>query len=171
MPGPPPKPTAIKEAEGNRGKRRLNRAELAEHPEAPKCPAHLSSLAKREWRRLVPILLRRRILREEDLFNLANVCEAWSVLVSARKTMSSLPEDTRHLVKVGAGVMVNPLHYIIRDQIKIIQSIGAEFGFSPSARARLLVDDDLAAIAAGDHLESMLTGPAQHDASDPVVVH
>ena len=54
--GPPPKPTALKRAEGNPGKRRLNDFEPQPLEIAPRCPPHLDELARQEWKRIVPIL-------------------------------------------------------------------------------------------------------------------
>jgi P27 family predicted phage terminase small subunit len=51
---------------------------------APECPGHLDAEAKREWRRLVKMLLRVRILTEADGLVLANLCPACSTLVKAQ---------------------------------------------------------------------------------------
>ena len=50
--GRKPKPTAIKELEGNPGKRPLNDAEPKPVRKAPPCPKWLEPEAKKEWRRL-----------------------------------------------------------------------------------------------------------------------
>ena len=54
--GRPPKPTALKILEGNRGKRALNTDEPKPKSGAPKCPSFLSPEAKKEWRRIVRAL-------------------------------------------------------------------------------------------------------------------
>ena len=50
--GRKPTPTAIKELEGNPGKRALNDREPKPQKKAPACPKWLEDEAKKEWRRL-----------------------------------------------------------------------------------------------------------------------
>lgn len=159
MMGRPPKPTAQKAAAGNPGKRPLNKSELNQEVKAPTKPADLSPHAKKLWPQFVRLFKKRGILREEDGPQLAILVEAISMLREARAALNKLPPDTRLLIKAGAGVQVNPLLYIIRDQIRAINRIGAEFGLSPAARTRIQYDDgpgtptsgaaDLDAILAG----------------------
>ena len=51
-----PKPTAIRRLEGNRGKRAWNHAEPMPPDTLPRCPEHLSEVARREWRRVARTL-------------------------------------------------------------------------------------------------------------------
>ena len=48
--GRKPTPTAIKELEGNPGKRPMNSAEPRPEKKAPPCPKWLEPEAKKEWR-------------------------------------------------------------------------------------------------------------------------
>ena len=48
--GRKPKPTAIKELEGNPGKHPLNASEPKPKKKAPACPKWLEPEAKKEWR-------------------------------------------------------------------------------------------------------------------------
>ena len=50
--GRKPKPTAMKELEGNPGKHPLNTSEPKPNKKAPACPKWLEPEAKKEWRRL-----------------------------------------------------------------------------------------------------------------------
>lgn len=54
--GRKPKPTAMKELEGNPGKHPLNTSEPKPNKKAPACPKWLEPEAKKEWRR--PRILR-----------------------------------------------------------------------------------------------------------------
>ena len=65
--GRPPKPTAIKELEGNPGKRPLNKNEPKPKAKAPKCPPWLESDAKKEWRRLSKELEAMGLLTQVDM--------------------------------------------------------------------------------------------------------
>ena len=54
MIGRPRKPTALKRAEGNPGKRPLNEREPKPESATPRCPAWLDDESGVEWRRVVP---------------------------------------------------------------------------------------------------------------------
>src|SRR5207249_61429 len=83
-----PKPTAVKNAEGNPGHRAINRAEPKPRVIVPECPSHLDSRARKEWRRLIPILLDMKVLTQADQIALANLCASYSRLVEAQKELS-----------------------------------------------------------------------------------
>jgi len=159
--GRKPKPTAEKAAAGNPGKRPLNLGELTQAVKAPPRPRDLTPAARKHWARYVKLFLRRGILREEDGPQLANLCEAIATLSEARAALAKLPADTRLLVKAGAGIQVNPLLYIIRDQVQTINRIGAEFGLSPSARTRLTYDEGTVTASGADSLENLIGGGAE----------
>jgi P27 family predicted phage terminase small subunit len=141
MMGRPPKPTAIKAAEGNRGRRPLNKRELATSPEIPRPPKWLDSFARAEWKRLAPVLFELGVIRPADQTMLASLCTAIGTLVAARRQLDSLPEEARLLVKSKSGVRINPLVFLVKQQIELVHRIGAEFGLTPAARARLLTDE------------------------------
>ena len=54
--GRKPKPTALKQLEGNPGKRQLNEHEPVPPKSTVRCPAWLEPEAKKEWKRLAPSL-------------------------------------------------------------------------------------------------------------------
>src|SRR5882672_4123384 len=108
--GPAPKPTALKRAEGNPGKRPLNHSEPQPRPTAPRCPDHLDERAKKEWKRLVPILRRMKVLTEADWMALANLCQTWSTLVKAQEKLTEMGI----LYKSPSGyVMQSPLLAVV----------------------------------------------------------
>jgi len=86
--GPTPKPTAIELAQGSPGKRSINHAEPRPRAIVPKCPAHLDERAKKEWRRLVPILTQMRVLTEADGIALGNLCQTYSTMVRAQEKLN-----------------------------------------------------------------------------------
>ena len=150
MIGRPPKPTAIRAAEGNPGKRKLNRGELRQLVEAPKMPRDLSPVAKKEWRRLAKVFLERGIIRPEDQDQLANLCETIATLKEARAELRK--KKRGRLIQKG---QVNPLIYLIRDHVRMVNRLGAEFGLSPAARTRLTYDEQA---SDADDLEALLGG-------------
>ena len=65
--GRKPTPTAIKELEGNPGKRPLNQNEPKPKKTAPSCPKWLDKEAKKEWRRLAAKMEQMGVLSEVDM--------------------------------------------------------------------------------------------------------
>ena len=65
--GRKPTPTAIKELEGNPGKRKLNDKEPRPEKKAPSCPKWLEPEAKKEWRRLAKKMELMGVLTEVDM--------------------------------------------------------------------------------------------------------
>jgi P27 family predicted phage terminase small subunit len=133
--GPAPKPTAIKQAEGNPGKRRLNSDEPEFEARIPKTPSHIDEQAKKEWRRIAPMLLRNHVLTEGDYMALANLCQAWATLKRLQGLLNDAPSL---LVKTPAGyVQQTPLFSMINRQMTLVNRLCAEFGLTPSSRSRV----------------------------------
>ena len=147
--GPIPKPSAIARAEGNPGKRRLNDAEPQPRATVPRCPDHLDEHAKKEWKRLVPVLRRMRVLTEADWMTLANLCQTWSTLVKAQTKLTEMGI----LYKTPSGyVQQSPLLSVVNQCVDTITKLSREFGLTPAARSRIMAqtepepEDDLMAI-------------------------
>jgi P27 family predicted phage terminase small subunit len=103
---------------------------------APACPDHLDAEAKREWKRLVKLLLRTRVLTEADGLALANLCQAWSTLVKAQKKLN----ESGLLLKTPSGyVQQSPLLGIVNNCTEKVVKLSREFGLTPSSRSRLEV--------------------------------
>ena len=132
--GPAPKPTAIKKAEGNPGKRKLNTEEPQPLPGVPECPDHLDAVARKEWGRLSPMLMAMKVLTEADYIALGNLCQAYSTMIDAQKHLNK----GGILFKTPSGyIQQNPLLGIIRAQTNIVNGLLREFGLTPSSRTRL----------------------------------
>lgn len=89
MVGRKPKPTVIKELEGNPGKRKLNTEEPAPAMDMPACPRWLLSEAKKEWKRLAQIMNRMGVLAEVDMAAFAAYCQAYARWKEAQEHISS----------------------------------------------------------------------------------
>ncbi len=134
--GPAPKPRAVRELEGNPSKRPLNPLEPQPRPKRPKCPAHLDDVAKREWRRLVPILERMKLLTEADEISLANLCLQYGTLIKAQQLL----QKSGLLFKTKSGyVQQSPLVGIVSSCVEQINKLCREFGLTPAARTRIHV--------------------------------
>lgn len=171
MRGRKPKPTAIKELQGNPGKRAPNSAEpkpAAAGTVPP--PAHLAKDGAAEWRRITAELKSIGLVSRLDLGLLAVWCAAYGDFVQAERALKR-----GGLVKKGDdGVWRrNPWLMVKSKAVEQMVRIGSEFGLSPASRPRL------GRIPAGGGIEGDHgTIPAaesdaldQHLASRPKLVH
>lgn len=86
--GRKPTPTAIKELEGNPGKRPLNEKEPKPQKKAPTCPKWLDPEAKKEWRRLAKQMEKLGIQTEVDMAAFVGYCQSYSRYVEAEEFIS-----------------------------------------------------------------------------------
>ena len=137
--GPAPKPRVLREAEGNPGRRPLNPFEPQPRVQRPKCPTYLDNAAKQQWRRLVPILERMRILTEADGIALGNLCQQYAMLQQAQAKL----QKTGLLLKTKSGyIQQSPLVGIISAAVDQVNKLCREFGLTPAARTRIQVAPD-----------------------------
>lgn len=135
--GPAPTPTPILEARGSwRAKARKGEPHLP--VKAPSCPAWLSKEGKAEWRRSVKALKDMGVLAEADRSILVAHCEAWAefvLLVWQIGEMAKRPADvwTAYGLMIQAGIIGTKNKAADR-----YMKTGAQLGFSPSARTRLV---------------------------------
>lgn len=145
--GRKPVPTAIKELEGNPGKRDLNQNEPKPERRAPKCPTWLDAEAKKEWRRTAKQLEQLGILTEVDMAAFAGYCQAYARWKEAEEFI------TKHgtIVKTPSGYWQQvPQVSIAQTYLKIMNKFCEQFGLTPSARSRIIADS------------------GQHDTNDPM---
>ena len=136
--GRKPKPTAIKELEGNPGKRPLNEAEPKPAKKAPPCPKWLEPEAK----------------KEVDQAAFASYCQAYARWKEAEEFM------TQHgtIVKTKSGYWQQvPQVSIAQTYLKIMNKIAEQFGLTPAARSRITAGADLKD-AAVDDMDALLGG-------------
>ena len=120
--------------EGNPGKRALNPYEPQPAARPPRCPGYLDESAKREWRRLVPILSRMRVLTEADGIALASLCQQYALLQQAQIKL----QKTGLLMKTKSGyIQQSPLVGIISAVVDQVNKLCREFGLTPAARTRI----------------------------------
>lgn len=135
--GRKPKPTAVKELEGNPGKRALNEFEPKPKKKAPKCPTWLDSEAKKEWRRVAKQLEELGVLTEVDMAAFAGYCEAYARWKEAEEFIS------KHgtIVKTPSGYWQQvPQVSIAQTYLKIMIKFCEQFGLTPSSRSRIVAD-------------------------------
>jgi P27 family predicted phage terminase small subunit len=149
--GRKPKPTAIKELEGNPGKRPLNKNEPKPVSKAPKCPMWLDSEAKKEWRRTAKQLEQLGILTEVDMAAFAGYCQAYARWKEAEEFIS------KHgtIVKTPSGYWQQvPQVSIAQTYLKIMNRFCENFGLTPSSRSRIVTNSG--EFEAGDPMELIL---------------
>lgn len=133
--GPAPKPSAIEEMLGRPGKRAANRKEPQPNLGRPKMPSYLDKRARKEWKRLCPILERMRVLTEADATALANICSDTSILEQACEGLNK----TGLLTKTGKSGMIHqsPLLNIIGTTRDRLNRELQQFGMTASSRSRI----------------------------------
>jgi P27 family predicted phage terminase small subunit len=133
-----PKPTAIRRAEGNRGKRAWNHDE-PEPPDAlPRCPDHLSDVARAEWRRVARTLHAMGVLTTIDRAALAAYCQSYGRWVEAERKLNETPA----LLKTPSGyIQQSPWLAVANKQLELMGRYMTELGMTPAARSRVAAGD------------------------------
>lgn len=142
----PPKPTALKVIEGNRGKRATNKQEPDPHYlDNLEPPAWLHASAAAVWREVAPSLSAAKLLTEVDVQALAMGCIALDQYRrSAAKANDSLVKTKIVLDDDGnpveAGEHINPWTMVQSMAFKQAMAVLQQFGMSPAARTRIAVN-------------------------------
>jgi P27 family predicted phage terminase small subunit len=142
--GPKPVPTQILKLRGST-KRRADPNEPKPDPGRPVCPAFLSAEAKREWRRVVPLLVKLRLLSVQDRSALAAYCQAWAQFVESTQTLQREGSIVTFCTYNNQGQVTtstkrrHPALEWQRDAMRQVRDLGGLFGLSPSGRSRLTV--------------------------------
>lgn len=132
--GRTPKPTALKKAEGNPGKRALNKHEPQLPAASPDAPSHLAGEALTEWQRVAPDLIKAGVFTVADRAALAAYCQAWADWVTAREHLST---ETMVIVAPSGYEMPSPWLGIANRALDKMMKFASEFGLTPASRARI----------------------------------
>jgi P27 family predicted phage terminase small subunit len=139
MRGRKPQPTALKILRGNPGKRALSGDEPQPAPLIKlRAPSWLDKDAKKEWRRLAPMLERLGVLTETDTGALTAYCEAWSTWKNATQKIREFGMVVKH-PSPGKLPVVSPYMRIANNALTQMRGLLVEFGMTPSSRARIHV--------------------------------
>ncbi len=147
MAGRRPKPTALKLLEGNPGKGPLYE-EPKPPPGRPTIPAKLSTIAKREWDRVLPILEGMGLASTADRAVIAAYCAAYARWITAERHIVT----AESLLGKGNSNKSKWLR-IAEDAMKQMIHAAECLGLSPSSRAKLgrlrgVPDDELGELLA-----------------------
>ena len=133
MAGRRPKPTAVRELQGNPGKRPLRTGEPQPAASSARAPRGLGVEGSRFWRRYAPALAALGVLTEVDEPALRMAAEHYEVAVRAA---TQLHEEELTL-EGRDGPKKNPLTQILRDNSTALRGFLTEFGMTPASRSRL----------------------------------
>ncbi len=134
--GRKPKPTAVKIAEGNPGKRRINGREPKPAGSLPDCPAHLSAEAKAEWNRIAASLNKIGLLTQVDRTTMAGYCQCYGRWVEAEQKLAETPA----ILRMPSGyIQQSPWLTIANKQLELMARYMAELGLTPASRSRLAI--------------------------------
>jgi P27 family predicted phage terminase small subunit len=132
--GRTPKPSALKNAEGNPGKRELNKAEPKLKPMLVDPPKHLTAAARDEWQRVAPDLFAAGVLTIADRAALAAYCQAWADWVKAR---GEIDVNGMMMTTPNGYQQQSPWVSIANKALDKMMRFASEFGLTPASRARI----------------------------------
>jgi len=137
------KTTVLKILEKEKNKDRINLNEPKIAVAVPDCPAHLNTYAKKEWKRITPILERMGLITHIDMAALAGYCQAYGRWIDAEKNIKKLQKrdgKDAMLINTPKGyVMINPYISVANKSMELMYKFMVEFGLTPSSRTRISV--------------------------------
>ena len=136
MPGPKPKPTALKVLEGNPGKQKLPKYEPKPAPLRPTCPDFLNDRAKSIWFSLVDELEAVGVLTSVDQADFAAFCEAYE----EAQACSRFINEHGLTFETGTGYLQQRPEVGIRNKAwDRVDKFGAQLGIGAAHRSRIEV--------------------------------
>lgn len=138
--GRPAKPSAIREAEGNRGKRPLPKREPKPKAGTPPAPADLGAGARAEYKRLAVDLESMRVLTLADRGALAATARAWEEYLEARREVQAWAKANEGRVTVptaSGGLVAHPATKIASDAWRRYVTGLSHFGLTPATRTKV----------------------------------
>jgi len=161
MAGRRPKPTALRELQGNPGHRPLNKRE-PKPGGVPRCPSHLDDAAKREWKRISAELVSLNLLTSVDRAALSAYCASWSRWMDAETNVQKYGAVIKS-PKSGFPIQ-NPYVGIANTALDQMRKFLVEFGMTPASRSRIQV----AASSGDDAFTEFMQGIGADDITSEV---
>jgi len=155
--GPPPKPSAIRQLEGDAGHKGLPKFE----PQPTKLrsaepPSRFSQRAKNYWYRLCPMLARLGLLTEADLIVLERYCDfldeyekciefldkAGDICYPIKETVEVTDPISGQTKKIERVKYLQPFPHVARKMrvSEHLLKIEQHFGMTPASRTRIMVE-------------------------------
>lgn len=131
-----PKPSVVRDLQGNPGKRAINHDEPKPKIKTPSAPAYLDGQAKIEWKRITKQLKPLGMLSELDRAALAGYCQAVS---EQRHALREMAKHGRYCTNARGDWVRAPWVLTYEKASDAIRKFAAEFGMTPAARTRVAV--------------------------------
>lgn len=149
--GPKPLPANVKAFTGT-AHRPLRAADLSDgvHPEVglPSMPTHMSAEARKEWKRVTPLLLELNLLTKIDRSALELYCRTYGRLQQVERALTQKQEQLLGSGHDPTDALVQPtptgfvresaLSRLAADLSQQVDRYLASFGMSPSSRSRVV---------------------------------
>lgn len=137
MSGRPPKPTALKQFEGNPGKRPIK--DTPEPAKLSKCPqptAGLGKYGRRLWKQYAFGVWSMGLLTTVDVPAWESMCRSFQEMMDALEQLKGAKtEQGQH------GEKKHPLYTVYQQERENFQRMMKEFGMTPLARERVSQDN------------------------------
>lgn len=141
--GPQPKPTALKKAAGNPGRRQLNENEPLPPPGEVLPPKFLKDKALEYWNEYAPIAIAMRTLTTADVMPFMRWCDK-SARYELLRDMLATKSATTYSVKGQDGkiryIQELPQSVELRKLEEQLLRLEREFGFTAASRSRIRVE-------------------------------
>lgn len=143
--GRPPKPTRLKELQGNPGKRALNKSEPQFSTEGLTCPRWLPAEARKEWRRVAKLLVSQRVATAADRAALAAYCVSYARWQQAEDELTrgglsqEIPVTNKKGGVVGMKQIARPEVMIAQQYQRLMMAAATKLGMDPSSRSKVSV--------------------------------
>ena len=139
MAGRRPKPSSIRDLEGNPGHRAPNKNE-------PKPPV-LTKISPPDWlpekaqefcHEVAPLLVGMRVLTDADVPAFLLLCDAYAEWRAARAVIDEHGATYESISKMGFMIRARPEVAIAAEAWRRVKSMLVEFGMTPAARSRIV---------------------------------
>jgi len=156
MPGPPKKPSKLKELEGNPGKRTLPASEPEPQPALPSCPSFIKEAGRKEWKRIAPELFQLGLLTRIDRAALAAYCSSYALWFEAEREIARMRRTYREMLRMqkknpnikmpsngmvcqtsNGNSIMEPLLSVRKQALEQMHKFLVEFGMTPASRTRI----------------------------------
>jgi P27 family predicted phage terminase small subunit len=155
-----PKPTEVKQKQGNPGRRPLNTSSPVFDGTAS-APKWMDGFARTEWKRIHPQLKANKMITKADRSALVGYCLAFSLARRAHEYL--LGEESLHVETAQGGQKQRPEVATLLSALDSCRKFMIEFGMTPAARARITLGD----LGATSKTSEFLFGDDPPEGADP----
>lgn len=141
MSGRPPKPAGLKQLAGNPGKRVIKEEPRVQMPaRVPYPPRFLNAYGKREWRRVIRLLIQAGLYSDLDRTCLTIYCVEFGTW---RDALDQIGENGNRVLTTDKGYQYqNPWVAIGNNARAAAQTALQQFGLSPGSRSKVSSNKD-----------------------------